>query len=380
MPDFRLIGGYVKNRYLKPLNDKSNEMQKNEVRSPFERDRSETLVLGNKYMKSKVLLTPEDFEAQRRQKLKEAVLRARDGSVENSSDIQAELKDAVERDDAPTEMEAEQSVEDEMIDERRRVRIAVRQLEMADLKATYESMMDKLDRELIKERERGKQIRSLRRAWENTRSNAVSLFGQEADLNAVDKSFQDTLDKVNPRIHNVLDIASLEIDSAIHGDNTSKIIMSDGGIRMMDPDVAEYIASVSNDVKFVGSLPEMVSDDRKNMHDYVIGQFEDTPFVDEYKVMREKTDQKRDELTGLIAENQRQASEFESQVYMNTSPERSAQASRRARELPTVAYEYGYLFRGTIEHNGRDLPSSMTSPTMQRELREQGKELEPELE
>lgn len=343
-------------------------------RSPFEYEAPKMMVWGRSKAKSKYLLSPEELQAQQEEKLRLAALQA-NGAPENTEEKAEEVEQEVESNPGPTEMEAAVDAQADEQNEQLQMRIAREQAIMAQVRDAYARINDKLDKEIALERDRGKNILALRNAWNNSRSSAISYFGPNADLKSIDQSFQKTMDSVNPRIHDVTDIVSMEIDKAIHGTDNGKVLMSDGSVRIMDSEIASYLNSMNP-----SNVRESISIDEVNEYEPIPAEqfarleVETPEYQAELNQLQNDTREKLEKFQGMMAENQRQSLEFESELYASTSPARSAQAARKARELPTVAYEYPQLFQhNDVEYNGRPLPEPMSSPTMQRELAETGR-------
>lgn len=346
------------------------------VENPFEAKPLRTLTWGvRSRVPSKRLLTPEELQAQREKdiRLKKAVAKSKGlASVENSEEV-LEIEKESENLERSTEMETQQAIEADAQDERHKAFMTHGQAMLARAREIMEEINEKLDKEIAIERDRGKKIRSLENAWVNTRNSAVSFFGDKADFQAIDRSFQSELNKANPRVHDVTDIVSMEIDRALHGRQYDKVLMGDGSIRSMDPELAEFIAlgrpgmivkTRSNETSLDDSSPGASL--YRELYDISVSSKEEQEQLD---MIRQSVTDKIDEFSQLTRDNQKQAFAFESELYKTSSFSKSAESRQRSRKLPSVAYDYPYLVREDIyEYNGRKLPEAMSSPVMQRDL------------
>ena len=341
----------------------------------------------NEKTASKKLLSRQEQERLEAQRRKEAELRVKRQKelVREAEERRKALDDAVKERKQLPKTESQMEKNNREIVEREQKRIAHEQHKFMDVKSAHDRIIGKLEMEVAKEKDRSHRAVALRNSWGRARDSAVSIFGDNADLDSIDKSFQKEADKLNPRVRDVSDIVSMEINNALYGDENVQVIMTDGSIRTMDSEVASYLSKLARDSGKKDSFvspgtekdvsDESVMDDvaKVSSDDELTQTFSDPSLQAQFEEMQNDEIEKARELETMLSQNQKKIAELQRDLYASTAPEKSREIDLKSRQLPTVAYEYDYLFKMNSQHNGRDLPTAMSSETMRKEMQESGR-------
>ena len=296
-------------------------------------------------------------------------------SLENPDEVREEQMAA---DVAYDEEVPESELTPEERERRRRERVILME---SELEERHKALEKKIDAALAAEKQRAKDLYAIENKKKNTMDYANKVYGDEADLDYIVNSARGARDKATERAQDMSRQLSEKVDGVLHQRDTVTVLMPDGTTRVMDRDVAEAMRLYTD--KSHSSVLEQAAAGLAGVEvvDRTQGGFD--RYQDKYEEFQltRNEEEKLAELQRRMAENDKQAKKFEEKApeTMSQQEYNAYNRERRLKEFgdPSASLTYDYVVtkEGVYEWNGRPLPSAMSSPTLQRELQKDDKEM-----
>lgn len=226
-------------------------------------------------------------------------------------------------------------------------------------------LLQKIEAEIAIEQERAKLLYIMENSRKNAIDSARAKYGEKADIRSIQQSYDMLANNLDPKINDVTDMISMSIDNALHGQSRVRMLMPNGSMRSMDADVAFAMSELSSNAVFkkssgIADTNDEITQELQNDGAYSAAEVRAVC-----------------ELQDLMSMNAQKQATFEYKDPKSGEVDVKSVRDKRFREigLPTVAMDYDYVYHldETMQHNGRQLPSAMSSYTMQQELCNCGK-------
>lgn len=266
-------------------------------------------------------------------------------------------------------------------EERERRRIERVQIMESELEERHKELDAKIDAALAAEKQRAKDLYAIENRKKNTMDYAEKVYGDEADLDYIVNSARGARDKATERAQDLSRQLTEKVDGVLHQKDTVTVLMPDGTTRVMDRDVAEAMRLYTD--KSHSSVLEQAAAGLAGVEvmDRTQGGFDRYQNKYEEFQLTRNEEEKLAELQRRMAENDKQAAKFEQQAPKTLSQQEydTCNRERRLKEYgdpsANLTYDYVVTKEGVYEWNGRPLPSAMSSPTLQREIQKEDKEM-----
>lgn len=266
-------------------------------------------------------------------------------------------------------------------EERERRRIERVQIMESELEERHKELDAKIDAALAAEKQRAKDLYAIENRKKNTMDYAEKVYGDEADLDYIVNSARGARDKATERAQDLSRQLTEKVDGVLHQKDTVTVLMPDGTTRVMDRDVAEAMRLYTD--KSHSSVLEQAAAGLAGVEvvDRTQGGFDRYQNKYEEFQLTRNEEEKLAELQRRMAENDKQAAKFEQQAPKTLSQQEydTYNRERRLKEYgdpsANLTYDYVVTKEGVYEWNGRPLPSAMSSPTLQREIQKEDKEM-----
>ena len=209
-------------------------------------------------------------------------------------------------------------------------------------------LLELINEEVVKEQERNKQLLGLENARKNAIDAARATYGAEANVDAIMAYYDGMASVIDPKVTDVTDLISLSLDNLLQEQDSVKVLMTNGSVRVMNREVAAALVAV----------PMAKDKVRPNLPEKEVPSYS------------EKVQAALRSLSDLMSENAKRQAEFAAKAP-SSGPidlEKTREARFKRLGLPTVAQEYDYIYEMDRSMHGRMLPSAMYSYTMQKEL------------
>ena len=283
-------------------------------------------------------------------------------SEENAIELERKATDAVEKNKSKSDVLDD--VNDEMQEQQLKIQREVKASIEANMKSQNESLLSQIEAEIEEEKQRAKVLYAL----ENSRKNAIdaarATYGKKADIKSIQAAYDGMANNIDPKADDMSSLISLSLDNKLHGKNMVRMLMPNGSVRAMRSDVA---IALSDKPTKTSSIMKALNENASDELDSLQSKFSKEELTKLY------------ELEDMMLENQRIQASFavkdphSGPVYENEKSEREKKLLKLG--LPSVGmdYDYVYYLDEMDEHDGRPLPSAMSSLTMQQDMIMSGK-------
>lgn len=307
----------------------------------------------------------QDLVEKRKQDIKQELADAKGVAITSEKDAidlekkANELKDKSE-DEIEDEIEKTKDKEDDVIEKERNIRLA----KEAQKQSEKDELVKKIEKEIETEKEKAKLLYLIENSRKNAIDSARATYGDKADIVGIQRTYDTIANTIDPKLTDVTDMISMSIDNHLHGGQNVKMLMPNGSIRTMDADVAMALSDMpkrNSSIIKANDTSEVKDDAVKELSDEVSEKYSSEEIVKLY------------ELIDLMDSNSKRQADFAIKDPQSGRVKEISEYQRRFKKygLPAVARDYSYVYHldETMQHDGRPLPSALSSYSMQ-EVRE----------